>query len=162
MGVPGVREFRNRGNIVKTGFETSAGFELSSKFHLQWISSYTFAEYTDSGDAVAEIPPFEHSFIIQGLLANRFTPKLSIRQVAAQDRIDERFGEQPTSSFWLVDIYSGATLWNGFELAAGVRNLFDTNYEEHLNRNFNPEFDSDRSKLFEPGRRVFVEVSYSF
>ncbi|TVR14316.1 MAG: TonB-dependent receptor [Balneolaceae bacterium] len=162
MGVPGVREFRNRGNIVKTGFETSVNFEVSSKFYLQWISSYTFAEYTDSGDAVAEIPPFEQSFIIQGLLANRFTPNLSVRQVSAQDRIDERFGEQPTSSFWLVDIYSGATLWNGFELAAGIRNLFNKNYEEHLNRNVNPEFDADRSKLFEPGRRIFIELSYSF
>ncbi len=162
MGVPGVREFRNRGNVLKTGFETTVIYELSSRFTLQWISSYTYAEYTDSGNAVAEIPPLEHSFIIQGLLANRFTTNLSLRQVSAQDRIDESFGEQRTSAFWLMDVHSGATLWNGFELTAGVRNLFDTNYEEHLNRNFNPEFDGDRAKLFEPGRRIFVEVSYNF
>jgi len=162
MNAPGVREFRNRGNVLKTGFETTVNYELSSRFTLKWMSSYIYSEYTDSGDAVAEIPPFEQSFIIQGLLANRFTPNLRVRQVSAQGRIDESFGEQRTSAFWLMDIHSGATLWNGFELTAGVRNFFDTNYEEHLNRNFNPEFDGDRAKLFEPGRRIFVELSYNF
>ena len=162
MNAPGVREFRNRGNVIKTGFEAGLGYRLSDRFRAGWQGSYTFAEYTDTGAAVAEIPPFEQTLTVEGIIGNRFSPVLSLRHVAAQNRIDESFGEMDTDAFFLVDFYTGISLLHGLDLTAGVRNLFDENYEEHLNRNFNPEFDADRGKLFEPGRRVFIELAYRF
>lgn len=162
MNAPGVREFQNRGDVLKTGFEAGLGYQFSDQFKVNWQGSYTFAEYTDSGSAVAEIPPFEQSLIVEGLISDRFSPVVSLRHAAAQNRIDESFGEMSTDSFFLVDIYSGINLFQGLDLTAGARNLFNENYEEHLNRNFNPEFDADRSKLFEPGRRFFIELNYSF
>ncbi len=162
MNVPGVREFQNRGNVIKTGFEARFAYDIIPQLRASWQGSYTFAEYTDSGNAVAEIPPFEQTLAIEGVLFNRVNPVLNIRHVATQDRIDESFGEMKTDSFVLVDFHAGVNLFAGLNLSAGVRNLFNENYQEHLNRNFNPEFDSDRGKLFEPGRRVFIELNYRF
>ncbi len=162
MNAPGVREFQNRGDVLKTGFETSVRYDLNPQWNLQWQTSYTFAEYIDDGLAVAEIPPFEQNFAVRGFIANRFSPGINFRHVAPQNRIDETFGEEKTSAFFLIDLHSGIQIAQGFDLTAGVRNLLDTNYEEHLNRNFNPEFDSARNKLYEPGRRVFIELSYRF
>lgn len=162
MNAPGVREFQNRGNVIKTGFEAHLAYSFIPQLKASWQGSYTFAEYTDTGAAVAEIPPFEQTFTIEGVIEQRITPVLSLRHVATQNRIDESFGEMKTGSFFLVDFHTGVNLLPGLDLAAGVRNLFNENYEEHLNRNFNPEFDADRSKLFEPGRRVFLELNYRF
>jgi iron complex outermembrane receptor protein len=162
MGVPGVREFINAGDAIFTGFEFAANSRLFDLLNVDLGASYTFAEYTDSGDPVAEIAPFETTMRLSGILFNRVSPMLNVRKVFPQGRFDAAFGEERTSGFWLVDVEAGYSILSGLRLNAGVRNLFDEAYMEHLNRNFTPEFNTERNKLMEPGRRVFVEISYRF
>jgi len=162
MNVPGVREFTNVGDAIFTGFELSALTSISQRWSAEIGASYTYAEYTDSGNPVAEIAPFETTFKLNGILFNRLSPMLSVRKVFPQSRIDEAFGEQRTSGFWLADVEMGYNIGFGMRLNAGVRNLFDEAYMEHLNRNFNPEVSPTQTKLEEPGRRIFVEFSYRF
>ena len=163
MGAPGVREFQNRGDAFFTGFELSAAYAITRQWNTRLSSSYTYAEYT-SGEtgALSEIPPLETKLQINGAVGQRIYPELMLRRVFPQSRFDSSFGEQRTSGFWLVDASTRVRILQNLTLSAGVRNLFDENYSEHLNRNFTAEFDETGSKLPEPGRRAFAELSWRF
>lgn len=163
MSAPGVREFQNRGDVVSAGFELSAGYQLPSSWFINVSGSYTRAEYMDDNTPVAEIPPLESKITIGGaVLSGKLMPELSVRKVFEQDRIDESFGETETPGFWLADAHVNARLFDGVRLTGGVRNIFDEAYYEHLNRQFNPAFESTERSLLEPGRRVFLELNVQF
>ena len=163
MGAPGVREFQNRGDALFTGFELGVNYSLPASWYISLNSSYTRAEYTDTNTVVAEIPPFESTLNIGGsLLRDRINPDVSIRRVLPQNRYDESFGENRTPGFWLADATLSSSVTTGITVSAGVRNLFDEDYYEHLNRQFNPGVNPTGSYLPEPGRRFFAEVTLRF
>lgn len=160
---PGVREFQNRGDAVFTGFELSADYRLPSSWFINLSGSYTHAEYTDDNTPVAEIPPLESKVTIGGaMLSGKLMPEVSVRKVFEQTRIDESYRETETPGFWLADALVNARLFDGVRLTGGVRNIFDEAYYEHLNRQFNPAFESTERSLLEPGRRVFLELNVQF
>ena len=163
MDAPGVREFQNRGDAFFTGFELSAAYSFFSDWSTRLSSSYTYAEFVgDESGPVAEIPPFEAKLQLNGAIGRYIYPELMLRRAFPQTRFDASFGEQRTSGFWLADIGTRVSLHNTLTLSAGVRNLFDEDYTEHLNRNFNPEFALVGTRLPEPGRRFFAELSWRF
>ncbi|WP_083750201.1 TonB-dependent receptor [Rhodohalobacter halophilus] len=163
MGAPGVREFDNRGDALFTGFELGFQYQFSESWSAGFNSSYTYAEYTDSGEAVAEIPPLETTLQLNGsMLSGKIFPVLNIRRVFPQTRYNEEFGENRSPGFWLTDITFASPLINGVTLSGGVRNLFDENYYEHLNRQFNTMENPSGGYLPEPGQRFFAEVSIRF
>ncbi|WP_240644881.1 TonB-dependent receptor domain-containing protein [Cyclonatronum proteinivorum] len=159
---PGVLEFQNRDDVFTAGFEATAEYRLPSVASARLSASYTYAEFTDDGSAVAEIPPFESRLVLTGLFSGRFIPEANIRRVLTQNRFDAGFGEEKTDGFWLADISVRTRVLQNLSLNAGVRNLFDEAYSEHLNRNIRPDINEGTMKLPEPGRRVFVEVSWRF
>jgi len=160
---PGVREFQNRGDVLFAGFELSADYSLPSSWFINVSGSYTRAEYADDNTPVAEIPPLESKVTIGGaVLSGKLMPQLSVRKVFEQNRIDESFGETETPGFWLADAHINTRLFDGVRLTGGVRNIFDEAYYEHLNRQFNPAFESAERSLLEPGRRVFLELNVQF
>ena len=171
MNAPAVREFRNRGDAFFTGFEGRLSYRFIDELSAEWSASYTYGEYLsgsladgDNAGAVAEIPPLESTLRLASVLGSYLTPQAEIRRVFPQGRFDDAFGEARTSGFWLVNIESGVRISNQLALNAGVRNLFDEAYSEHLNRNFNPEFTEGTGgvQLREPGRRAFVELNLRF
>jgi iron complex outermembrane recepter protein len=163
MGVPGVREFRNRGEAWFTGFELTADAELTKSWYVGVNGSYTYAAYADDGSPVAEVPPFEGSLKTGGsLFSGKLLPEISIRGVLPQSRYDLAFAETRTPGFWLADIQARFRIQSGVMLTAGARNLFDKTYYEHLNRRFNPGVNPSGDSLFEPGRRIFAELSVNF
>ena len=163
MSAPGVREFQNRGEVISTGFELSASYQLPSTWFINVSGSYTHAEYRDDNTPVAEIPPLETKVTLGGaLFSGTMMPELSVRKVYEQNRIDESFGETETPGFWLADAHVNARLFDGVRLTGGVRNIFDEAYYEHLNRQINPAFEPGQRSLLEPGRRVFLELNVQF
>jgi len=57
----------------------------------------------------------------------------------------------------------GAGIYKGISLSAGIRNLLDNAYFEHLNRRLNPGIAGTGSQyLYEPGRSAFVELNLQF
>lgn len=160
---PGVREFQNRGDALFQGFELETTISPGNALYAGFTASYTRAEYTDDSSPVAEIPPMEVSVSVGTRLFNgALRPELSIRHAFVQDRFDTAFGESETPAFTVVDLQVRSTLGRRISLSAGVRNLLDEAYYEHLNRRFNPMLDSDRTVLYEPGRRIYAEISYRF
>jgi iron complex outermembrane receptor protein len=107
---------------------------------------------------VAEIPP------LKTRLALRYDKGIYFGEVetilsATQNRVDTDLNEQKTSGYGVVNIKVGGN-FKGFTLNAGVDNVFDKKYFEHLSYLRDPF--AIGVKVPEPGRTFYVNVSYTF
>ena len=81
--------------------------------------------------------------------------------VRRQSRLSATNSEQETPGFALVNVTAGWQLAEGLRLSAGIENLLDREYEQHLS-GYNRVADSDvplGSRLPGVGRNVFVRMS---
>jgi outer membrane receptor protein involved in Fe transport len=109
-------------------------------------------------DALPEIPPFETTISINyRLLKGKLLPKVSYRLVAAQNHISEAFYEMETPGFSLLNFSLAYKVSKNIDINAGVINIFDVKYYEHLNR----KIIGSTEKLYEPGRMFFVNLYLS-
>ena len=93
-------------------------------------------EERESGTPLPEIPPFEATAAVdwRGDSAWHPTGRLETRYVHKQDRVSEGFGEDATPSFALVHLRGSIRPWDNVTLEAGIENLLDRLYHEHLTR----------------------------
>ena len=107
---------------------------------------------------IAEIPP------LKGRLALRFDAGIYFVQIegifqATQDRVDSDLKEQKTPGWGVVNLKAGGE-YKSFRLVAGVENLFNKFYYEHLSYLRDPF--SSGIRVPEPGRSFHVNLSYLF
>jgi len=155
MGIPGVKQFMNVGQARLYGFEASWQNPDRRKLHLQLSAAYTIGDNLDSGGDLPQIPPFE----VDARLSYRFwrgrlIPQVSWRGVSAQNRVAESFGETRTPGFSVTHATLSAVPYRDVTFSFGVKNLFDKNYYEHLNRSVT----GSTTPIYDPGRSVFFEV----
>jgi iron complex outermembrane recepter protein len=177
-GVLGVKQYMNSGNAVFTGFE----FAYSTPVHRMVVFSAN-AAYTNGtmkeifkpiidpsqpagqqvigdtlllNDPLSEIPPLEANV---NLGINLFDRKLSLllntRIIASQNRVSQAFYEAETPSATLLNVSARYHLSEKIHISAGVHNILNEYYYEHLNR----RMIGTSQKIFEPGRRFFINVS---
>lgn len=172
QGVLGVKQFVNIDYVTFKGFEF--GFSSPDQYKLGGgvTAAYTYAivpeiiKYIVSGtqvtgdtviknDALAEIPPLEARFhIYYKFLKGSLIAKLSARVVADQRHVSEAFYEPYTPGFGLLDFSVTSKINSYLSLNAGVNNIFDRAYYEHLNR----KIIGTSGKLYEPGRVFFITL----
>jgi iron complex outermembrane receptor protein len=109
---------------------------------------------------VAEIPP------LKTRLALRYDKGMYFGEVetilsATQNMVDTDLNEQRTSGYGVVNIKVGGN-FKGFTINAGIDNVFDKKYFEHLSYLRNPFAMPPSVKVPEPGRTFYVNVSYTF
>jgi len=174
--VLGVKQFYNAGNARLRGFEFSYATPVKFKLGAQLFTSYTYAtldkvnkyvlndqgqvvdEVELTNDALTEIPPLESTLILYyKLFKGKFTPKAKLRVVAAQNHISEASYEQETPGFMIAGLYFSFIFNKYFNLSAGVDNLFDNAYYEHLNRNII----GSNTNLYEPGRVFYFNLMFN-
>jgi iron complex outermembrane receptor protein len=107
---------------------------------------------------VAEIPP------LKTRLALRYDKGMYFGEVetilsATQNMVDTDLNEQRTSGYGVVNIKVGGN-FKGFTINAGIDNVFDKKYFEHLSYLRDPF--ASGVKVPEPGRTFYVNVSYTF
>jgi iron complex outermembrane receptor protein len=107
---------------------------------------------------VAEIPP------LKTRLALRYDKGIYFGEVetilsATQNRVDTDLNEQKTSGYGVVNVKVGGN-FKGFTITAGIDNLFDKKYFEHLSYLRDPF--ATGVKVPEPGRTFYVNASYTF
>jgi iron complex outermembrane recepter protein len=154
-----VRQFVNIGQAFKTGFEFS--------WHQAWFAgiqhhlslAYTYAQDLERAEPLPEIPPLDIRFSLSGsYLKNSLRPEIALRHVATQDRISPQFGETQTPSFTLLDAQIGYQVFKSLHITAGVQNIFDAAYYEHLNR-----FVATMARpIYAPGRNFFLAGRIEF
>ncbi len=173
-GVLGVKRFINIEKASLTGFEFSyitpsnyswsAG--LSAAYTTGWNPEaikyvYDNGQVVDEevikNDPLPEIPPFEinlngsYKFFKQKLV-----PTLRLRYAAAQNRVSESYGELSTSGFITLGLDIKYEFNKMLTVYAGVSNLTNVAYYEHLNR----RIIGSNAPLYEVGRVFYANLIF--
>ena len=156
---PGVRRYLNIDDVFKTGFEISWSQQLYSSLKHQLGIAYTYAKDLDRDQPLPEIAPLDFRYsLIGSYLDGKFQPELSFRHVLEQSRISPEFGETKSPAFTLLDVTMAYQLTKQTKLTAGVNNLFDVSYNEHLNRSVR----GTNLPILAPGRNAFASFNFIF
>lgn len=173
--VKGVKRFENGPDVSISGFELAWNTPEQSRIKARLTAAYSYGIVTESvkhivtqtenyqvtiaNDALNEIPPFETNLdVMYPLFKGKLTPGVSLRYVTSQNHVSEAFAEEPTPAFMLLNCNLNYTFNKYLSLYAGVKNVFDTPYYEHLNR----RVANTIGKLFEPGRVVYGSLVVKF
>jgi len=175
-GVLGVKEFINIDVANLAGgeltYNTPArylwGISFNAAYTLGWNPDATvnivedgkiIGEEQVANDPLPEIPPFEANLgFSYRLFKNKFVPKLSVRAAAAQNRVSEAYYEQSTPGFVLLNLDLQYKFNKNLTVYAGIQNLLNQDYYEHLNRNII----GTTYPLYEPGRVFYTNLIFNF
>ncbi len=146
------------------GGELRATYSLTQTLFLDGGVSYVVGrKETDPAkniydEDVAEVPP------LKVRTALRYDNGIYFGEIegiasSTQDRVDSDLGETKTSGWAVVNLKAGGE-YKSFRLTAGVENLLDKFYYEHLSYLRDPF--SSGVKVPEPGRSFYLNLSYMF
>jgi len=174
-GVIGVREFTNAGVARIRGIELGYASPSTYKLSVSLFASYTYGtidkvetykldndgnaegDIIITNDALNEIPPFEATLNIRyGFLKNKLIPSAKIRSVAPQNHVSDAYYENATPGFVLASFNLSYHFHANFKIRAGVKNIFDKAYYEHLNRTIIETGEN----LYEPGRSFYIKLLF--
>ena len=176
QGVLGVKQFSNVDLVWLTGFEFSFQSPSQKKWGIMATAAATFGtnpaavkyltasgqvtgEETVNNDPLPEIPPLEGSVqFLYKFLKQKLVPKVIIRLVNAQNRVSEAYGEQTTPGFVTAAFSLSYIPCQFFSVSAGVENILNNPYYEHLNR----RIVGSTEKLYEPGRVLYINLMMQF
>jgi iron complex outermembrane receptor protein len=153
MGARGVKVYTNIGNARIYGVEADLNWQLPKNF--RYFSNVAFADGRDleRNAPLPEIPPLS---TLTGLRyvypANLFWLQIETRAAARQTKISPFTGENKTAGFTVYNLRSGIRLGNRFDIQAGVENLANVYYHEHL----------DRDDIPQPGRNFYLKTTMHF
>lgn len=154
---PGVRQYTNIGTALLSGFELSWTQPLFAGMFHQMAVAYTYGENKMNNSPLPEIPPLDLRYVLSGhYLENTLKPEISLRHVWKQERIATSFGESVTPGFTLVDLLLSYQPKNYISISAGVQNLMDKAYYEHLSRSV---ANAAKRKIYAPGRNIYLRLS---
>jgi iron complex outermembrane recepter protein len=174
-GVLGVKQFYNAGTALLHGFEFSytnmafenMGVELTAgltrgklKEALQYVlndAGQVVGDRLIDHDPLTEIPPFEATLgFYYKCFHNRLIPGINLRAVAQQNHVSEAQYEPATPGFFLAGASVHYKYNAHLNITAGVNNLFDKGYFEHLNRTITGQ----SGNLTEPGRSFYINLFF--
>lgn len=138
------------------GGEASARVSLPLRLFASAGVSYTRGLNDTTGGSLAEIPP------LKGVAALRWDAGWAFAEVeevtaARQSKVDAAIDEQTTGAWAITNVRLGGE-WRGVKVFAGVRNVFDRYYLEHLSYQRDPI--TSGVKVPEPGRTLYVNAQY--
>lgn len=130
--------------------------------------AYAYGKNTTDGRALPQMPPLEGRFSL-GYEQGDWSSAALWRVVAKQSRVDENrgnvvgkdFGE--SSGFGVFSLNSAYRIDSNWKVSAGIDNLFNKKYSEHLNLAGNGAFDLPAdTRVYETGRTWWTRVDVSF
>ncbi|QVM96220.1 TonB-dependent copper receptor [Pseudomonas sp. SORT22] len=168
MGMPSSQAQNIDARIM--GGELGAAYKLTSNWKADATLAYAWGKNSSDGKALPQMPPLESRL---GLTYSRdvWSAGALWRLVAAQNRIAENSGNvvgkdyEKSGGFGVFSLNGAYKVSNNLKLSAGVDNLFDKAYAEHLNLAGNAGFGypaTDPQPINEPGRTFWTKVDLSF
>ena len=142
-----------------------AGFDLTAASAVgPWVDvrggwSYVRADDLLFDEPLFGVPPFEQVYAldVHDPARTRWV-ELLVTSTAAQARVASARFEVPTEGWTTIDLMGGLRMREGLTLRAGVQNLTDRYYVNHLN-SFDP---FTRLRIAELGRSVYVGTEMGF
>ena len=147
------------------GAEVDAGLRLGDAWKFGGSLAWTRGENRSDDTPLAQMPPLEARLTL-GYERAAWSAGALLRVVASQDRYAVGQGNivgqdiGPTDGFALLSVNAGWRPRDGLLIAAGIDNLFDREYAEHLSRagamvaGF-----TQTTRVNEPGRTLWLKAS---
>lgn len=151
------------------GGEAAAALALTARLRAEGSLAYVHGTNDTDGRPLAQMPPLEARL---GLTWDSGVWSLGglLRAAARQDRVAVNQGNivgqdlGPTGGFAVVSLNGGWRPRRNLLVTAGVDNLFDRAYAEHLSRNAAtvPGFVLQSLRVNEPGRMAWLKLTLTF
>ncbi|TBV09818.1 TonB-dependent copper receptor [Stutzerimonas kirkiae] len=152
------------------GVELGASYRLDANWKGDATLAYAWGKNRSDGEALPQMPPLE---VRLGLTYERsdWSAGALWRVVAAQNRIAEGRGNvvgkdfDDSPGFAVFSLNGAYRVSRQVRLSAGIDNLFDRDYTEHLNLAGNAGFGfvaDNPESISEPGRTLWTKVDISF
>jgi iron complex outermembrane receptor protein len=151
-------------DVRRTGAELVGRWRLTRTLTIGGDAAWVRAQNTTDDRPVAQTPPLGGR-LFAGWSAGRWSATGTVRWATRQTRVDDDpttgsgldVGETP--GWAAVDLSTDCLLGAGFSITAGVDNLFDRAWANHLNRdNF---FDPEPVQVNEPGRTLWLRLRWT-
>ncbi|MCE1205409.1 MAG: TonB-dependent copper receptor [Holophagaceae bacterium] len=151
------------------GGEVAMGTKVAGFLKVDASLAYTHGQNDTDGRALAQIPPLEARLGL-GYEAEVWSTGLLVRGVERQDRYALNQGNivgqdvGATAGFAIVSLNAGWKPAKGWLLTAGIDNLFNRVYAEHISRSTSmiPGYLVQSVRVNEPGRTLWLKASYAF
>ncbi|MDY6934322.1 MAG: TonB-dependent receptor [Spirochaetota bacterium] len=140
------------------GGELSSTIYLPFHLDLQWGLSYSLGRDDTYEKPLFETPPITSRIALRWEMDDYFTEIESLIS-DDQDRIDSDLNEEKTPGWSIFNIKIGMK-YRMFNLFAGIQNIFDRQYYEHLSYQRDPFRTGIR--VPEIGRNYYFFLAYSF
>ncbi|WP_437890406.1 TonB-dependent copper receptor [Phytobacter sp. V91] len=155
-------------NATIMGAEAGVSYRLTDQWKTDASLAWSWGENTDDHQPLPQQPPVEARLGLSYERGDWSTTGL-LRLVSSQHRVAINEGNVVGKDFASSDgfaIFSANTAWRvnkNVKLSAGVDNLFDKAYSEHLNLAGNSSFGYSSSQAVnEPGRTYWAKVNLTF
>jgi iron complex outermembrane recepter protein len=149
------------------GGELGLAYNLDEHWKTDATLAYAWGKNSSDGEALPQMPPLETRL---GLTYERdaWSAGALWRLVAAQNRVDEGSGNvvgqdfDNSAGFGVFSLNGAYRMNANLKLSAGVDNLLDKDYAEHLNLAGDAGFGypADPVAIDEPGRTLWVKLDY--
>lgn len=104
---------------------------LSDKWQLDGTVSYVRGERRDTSDSLYRIAPLTARTMLS-YVQPTWRLGVEVETVASQSKVSTENEEQKTSGYAVVNLMGNYEATNALTLSAGVNNVFDRNYQDHL------------------------------
>jgi len=151
------------------GGEAGVDWRPAEGWKVSGVLSHAWGKVQDSDTPLPQMPPLEARFSTSREHGNWSWGTLW-RVVARQDRVSTRQGNivgrdlGPSAGFGVFSVNGGYRFNEQLQLTAGIDNLFDRAYSEHLNLGGNSAFGypAEPVRINEPGRTAWVKLNLRY
>ena len=147
------------------GGEATFSYDLTTNWRTDLGLAYVWANNETDDMAIAQIPPLS-GFVSLDYHAHKWQAGARVNASAKQTRVDDdpRTGSGldsgETPGWAVMNLYGSYRFTDAIALDAGIDNLFDKTYANHLNRA--SAFDPTQIQVNEPGRSLWVRLTAKF
>ncbi|WOD08372.1 TonB-dependent copper receptor [Marinomonas sp. GJ51-6] len=150
------------------GFEMGARYQLTPEWSTNASLAYAWGQDTDNDEPLPQIAPLEAK-LGATFEQDSWTTNTVLRMVASQNRISEDRGNVvgydfgTSTGFATMDINLEYRINEHFTWRAGINNLMDKAYYEHLNKAGSSSFGYAADEAYlESGRTLWTSVNAKF
>ncbi len=162
MGAPDPLQFANV-DATYYGMDLEALYSINSQLDLRVVASAVRSQRDDISDDLYRISPDN---ILLGLdyRQDDWTASFEAVTYADQNRVSRTNLEAQTDGYTVINVSGRWNISNTLELGAGINNLLDERYDDHLagyNRAYNPDV-AMGARLPGLGRSLYGRMMWNF
>jgi iron complex outermembrane receptor protein len=146
------------------GLDTTWSFAITPQWHLDGVVSYVRGERRDTSDNLYRIAPLTAHTMLSYVQTD-WTIRFEAETVSSQNKVSNENREKKTGGYAVFSLSGNYQPTQDIVLTAGINNLFDREYDNHLggyNRVRNNPDIAQGDRIPGVGRSAYVGVSVNW